>query len=133
MDRMPPPDPDRPYYLTKDRGVGWGNTGFPMAGSDQQVSVNLSVELKTEVWIALQEARAAEIPRELLDQFEARLRRVEEELEDPEGRFEPVKEMMETANQSKELLGPAVKFMYRNWDKIQKLGETAADAVSSVL
>ncbi len=123
MDGMPPPPPST-YALSRSTGLLWANGGFRPIGLDPVPVVN--VEVRNEINIAISEARAGDVPRELLERFEARFRRIEEELEKPQGRFEPVKEMMETANQSKDLLGPAVRFLFRNWDKIQQLGETAS-------
>lgn len=126
-----PPPPLTRYSLSKPSGLQWANGGFRPIGVEVAPVVN--VELRIEIQNVITEARSADVPPALLEQFEARVRRVEEELAKPEGRFESVKEMMETANQSKELLGPAARFLYRNWDKIQTLADVAGDAAGRML
>lgn len=115
--------------LSKPTGARWAAAGFPDEVGAAGTTVNVTLDLRVEVQNVINEARSTEVPRALLEQFEARVRRVEEQLERPDGRFESVNELMETANQSKDLLGPAVKFLYRNWDRIEHL----ADAVGSMV
>jgi hypothetical protein len=41
--------------------------------------------------------------------------------------------MIETANHSRELLGPAARFLVRNKDKIERLGGSAMDVARGLM
>ena len=70
--------------------------------------------------------RAADVDPALLERYELLLRRVEEELEKPtgRGRLQTVHDLVETANQSKELLIPTAGFIANHADKIKTFVET---------
>ena len=114
-------------HLSVPDGIRWAAAGFPPIAAIGSSHVNVTLNLRVEIQNTINEARSSDVSRELLEQFEARIRRVEEEMEKPDGRFEAVKEMLDTANQSKDLLGPAIKFLYRHWDRVQQLVDSAAD------
>lgn len=111
--------------LSSPEGFRWAAAGYRPISELVSPTINVNVDLHVEVRNTIREAEAANVPRDVLDQFEVRLRRLEDELEEGEGSFDTVKDLIETANSSKDLLGPAIRFLYRHWDKIQTLGDEA--------
>ena len=129
-------EPDPPLHflhLTQPQGVTWAASGFPPIGEAAAPHVTVNLDLHVQVQAVINQARQAEIPKELLERFELLMRRVEEEFAKPEGRYEPVKGAIETAAASKELMGPLVGFLARNWDRIQGLADAAGDAVGNLV
>jgi hypothetical protein len=59
-----------------------------------------------------------------MDRFELLMKRIGDELDKPtgEGNIQPVKDALEVANNAKGLLGPLVKFLHNNWDRVDQLG-----------
>lgn len=118
--------------FTEPEGLRWAAGGFSSIAYPPTTSVTVNLSLKQEIRIVIDQARTAEVPQELMDQYEARLRRLEEELEQPEGRYEAVKDLIETANQSKDLLGPTIPFLFKHWDKIERWLSTATNAAQNL-
>jgi hypothetical protein len=117
--------------LSEPEGVRWLAGDCQPIGSLGTSITNVAVSLGVEVQTVLQQVRTAEVPPQVLESFEARLRRVEEELakENGEGDYEKVRDLIETANTSKDLLGSVVPLLAKHWDKIQ----TFADAAGNIL
>lgn len=118
--------------LTTPEGLRWALQGYPELRhwSTTTVHIQVDVNIGREIQEILQEIRNASIPDALRDQYEARLRRVEDALEAPEGegKYEAVRDLVETANHSRELLVPTINFLGKHLDKLQQL----ADAVGQV-
>jgi hypothetical protein len=117
--------------LTEPKGIVWATGGFQPIGDRIAQSVSVNVALQIEVKTIIEQARSADIPAELRERFEARIRRLEEELEKPEGEgnFEKVKDLVETANTSRELLGSIIPLLARHWDKIQSFADAAGTII----
>lgn len=83
--------------LTRPAGLLWAERGFPPIGSLDSPTIKVTIDLRVEIHNIIEQARAAELPEAMLLEFEGRLRRVQEELERPQGqgRFQRVKELME--------------------------------------
>jgi hypothetical protein len=115
--------------LTRPLGIRWAAAGFPPIGSMDNVSLAVAVNLRVDVNTILQQTRGSGVDQALLDAFEVRLGRLEEELEKPdgEGSFEKVKDIVETANNSRQLLESLIPFMMKHWDKIQALSDAAGN------
>jgi hypothetical protein len=111
--------------LTEPDGILWATGGFQPIGDRRSQTVGLTVDLRLEVKTIIEEARAANVNADLLEKYEARLRRVEEELErtDGPGRLQTVHDLVETANGSKDLLIPTVGFLATHADKIKTFVE----------
>ncbi len=116
-------------YLTRPLGIRWAAGGSRPIGAIDTPVVN--VDLRVEIHNIVEQARATEIPENLLLQFEALLKRVQEELEKPQGqgRFQRVKELMEFAANIKEVAPLAAGFVAAHGDKIQDLVDVAGDMI----
>lgn len=116
-------------YLTRPLGIRWAAGGFRPIGTIDTAVVNL--ELHVEIHNVIEQARAAELPEDLLLQFEARLRRVQEELEKPrgQGRFERVRELMEFAANTKEVALLTSGFVAGNAEKMRNLVDAAVGVI----
>lgn len=118
--------------LTTPEGLRWALQGYPELRhwSTTTVNVQVDVNIGREIQEILREIRNASIPDALRDQYEARLRRVEDALEAPEGegKYEVVRDLVETANHSRELLVPTINFLGKHLDKLQQLAEAVGQA-----
>jgi len=119
--------------LTEPTGLLWAEGGFPPIHSLGSQTINVNLDLRVEIHNIIDQARAAEIPQDLLLQFEARLKRVREELEKPQGqgRFQRVRELMEFAANIKEVAPLAAGFVAAHGDKIQGFVDAAGDMIPS--
>jgi uncharacterized membrane protein len=111
--------------LTEPEGVRWAAAGFPPIGTLGSHHAKVSVSLQVEVRTVLQEVQTAAVDPTVLEQYELRLRRVEEELAKPDGqgRLQTVHDLVETANGSKDLLIPTLGFLATHADKIKTFAE----------
>jgi hypothetical protein len=111
--------------LTVPEGVLWAEKGFPSIHSLSSTNINVTVEVAVNNII--QQARAAEIPEATLMEFEARLRRVKEELDKPkgQGKFQRVGELMAFGANSKEVGLLVAQFIASQSDRIQHLVDIA--------
>jgi hypothetical protein len=118
--------------ITKE-GITWVNDGFPDRNSMMMVNINVNVHV--DIMTAIQEVRSApDVDPALKLQWEALMHRLEEELDKPKGQgsFETVKEAVEMANSSRQLLGVTIPFLYRHWDKIQSLIDLGSSATRHI-
>jgi hypothetical protein len=117
--------------LTEPEGIRWAAAGFPPIGTIGVFTANVALDLRVEVRSIIEQVRHADVDPVLLEQFEARLRRLEEELEKPdgEGNFERVKDVVSSANTTREFLEQTIPFLMNHWPKIQAM----ADAVGNML
>jgi hypothetical protein len=115
--------------LTEPVGVRWAAAGFPPIGTFNSLALDVSVNLRLDFNAVLRDVRAADVDQALKDQLEIRLRRLEEELEKPEGEgsFDTVKDVVETANNSRQLLESVIPLLVRHWDKVQALSDAAGN------
>lgn len=115
--------------LTVPDGVLWAEKGFPSIHSLSSTNVNVTVDVA--VYNIIQQARAADIPEPTLMEFEARLKRVQEELDKPKGQgtFQRVRELMEFGANTKEVALLVSQFIASQSDRIQAL----VDAVGTAL
>lgn len=117
--------------LTEPAGLFWAEGRFPPIHSLGSQTINVNLDLRFEIHNIIEQARAAEIPENLLLQFEARLKRVQEELEKPQGqgRFQRVRELMEFAANIKEVAPLAAGFVAAHGDKIHGFVDAAGDMI----
>lgn len=106
-------------------GLLWAERGFPpIATLDAStIHINLNVEVNN----VIQQAREIGLPEEQLLQFEALMRRVEDELEKPagKGRFQAISDLVSFAANVKDLLPVVGQFVADNQEKIQSLADAA--------
>jgi len=117
--------------LTEPEGILWATAGFPPIGQQAVQTLNLNLDLRVEVRTIIEQVRASAVDPSLLERYELRLRRVEEELEKPSGhgRLQTVHDLVETANESRELLIPTAGFLANHADKIK----TFVEGIGSLL
>jgi hypothetical protein len=107
------------------KGVLWAAADFPPIGTFGQQQTTVTVSLHVEVRTIIEQVQSSGLDPGLLEQYELRLRRVEEELQKPDGqgRLQTVHDLVETANGSKDLLIPTVGFLATHADKIKTFAE----------
>ena len=114
------------------KGGLWAAADFPPIGTFglQQTTVNVS--LHVEVRTIIEQVQTSGLDPALLEQYELRLRRVEEELQKPDGqgRLQTVHDLVETANGSKDLLIPTVGFLASHADKIKTFVEGIGNLIT---
>jgi hypothetical protein len=113
--------------FTNPKGELWAEQGFPSIHGENLVQVEVSVAVTVNNII--EQAREKPIPAETLLQFEALMRRAQEELEKPRGQgsFERVSELMTFAANVKELAPLVGSFLSEHGDKIQGLADAAGN------
>lgn len=120
--------------LTAPAGVLWATGGFRPIGDPDKQAVAINVDLRVEVRNIIHQVHSAGVDPALLEQYELRLRRVEEELEKPDGqgKLQTVHDLVETANSSKDLLVPTVGFLATHSDKIKTFADGAVKVVEGI-
>lgn len=108
-------------HLTK-QGHKWATAGYPPESMGLATHVTVNVDVHMAVTNVIEQAQKSDVDEETKERFELMMRRLEVELRKPEGEgsMESVKDVLEVANNAKGLMGPAVKFVADNWDKIQQ-------------
>jgi hypothetical protein len=116
--------------LTNPTGELWAERGFPPIYGEDRVHVEVTVAVTVNAII--QQARDAGLSRETLLEFEALMRRAQEELEKPrgKGRFERITELMTFAANFKELAPLVGTFLTEHGDKIHGLVDAAGTVIT---
>jgi hypothetical protein len=109
--------------LSSPSGLLWAEHGYPPIKSLNNQTINVTVDLHLEIRTIIEQARTTDLPEERIREFEALLRRAEEELEKPtgKGQFQRIRELMEFAANAKELAPLAGRLVADHGDKIQQL------------
>lgn len=117
--------------LTVPEGALWAESGFPPIRALNSPTINVTIDLRVEIHNIIEQARAAELPENLLLEFEDRLKRVQEELEKPpgQGRFQRVRELMEFAANTKDVALLTAGFLAGHADKIRGLVDAAGNSI----
>lgn len=127
--QQPPPLPLTPTqflgrFQLSEEGHRWAAMGYPEESAGRATNITVNVDIRMAVTNVIEQAQESEADQDLKDRFELLMRRIEAELQKPtgQGSMQPVKDVLEVANNAKGLMGPAVKFMADHWDKIQTFG-----------
>ena len=117
--------------LTVPEGMPWAEARFPPIRSPTSPTINVNIDLQIEIHNIIEQARAAELPEALLLEYEARLKRVQDELEKPKGkgRFQRVRELMEFAANTKAVALLTAEFVAGHADGIQGLVDVVESAI----
>ena len=113
--------------LSKPNGVLWAERGYPPIQTLGNQTITVMIDLHVEIHNIIEQARATEVSEELKREFEALLRRAEEELEKPagQGRFQRIKDLVDFAADVKEFVPLVGRLAAEHGDKIQQMTDAA--------